>query len=188
MGSIIHVPHRPSSWAGMTSCDGLDAKHYAELNKQKKKRMQEEEKKEQERQEMIALAKKENKLRKKRNPDLIRTSQLICTNRETQDEYKKRFFQKYPDYPQDEFKKFVNMYYAVINKKKLIMVAPHSETIFLLRHLKTKNNDLALQFIKQLYTYAQTSPLKKGIKIECNKVLAENGKKELFILPTRNKK
>ena len=61
--------------------------------------------------------------KEKRTLCLIKYSQMIADDLENQGKYKRMFYAFYPDYPKDSFKKFVNMYYAIVKNKKFKYVA-----------------------------------------------------------------
>ena len=118
---------------------------------------------------------------------LIKYSQMIADDLENQGKYKRMFYAFYPDYPKENFKKFVNMHYAVVKNKKLKYVAPSREIRHLLTYFtKEAEHELLIRFINKLYRFESEYPdsVTPRVKKRCNQLLSSRNHAELFDLPT----
>ena len=118
---------------------------------------------------------------------LIKYSQMIADDLENQGKYKRMFYSFYPDYPKENFKKFVNMYYAIVKNKKLKYVAPSREIRHLLTYFtKEAEHELLIRFINKLYRFESEHPnsVTPRVKKRCNQLLANKNHAELFDMPT----
>lgn len=130
------------------------------------------------------IVSKVNKVNKeKRTLSLIKYSQLIAEDLENQSKYKGLFYSLYLDYPKDNFKKFVNMYYAIVKNKKLKYVASTREIVHLLLYFKRQNEqELLIRFIHKLYRFEKEQPgtITMRVQRRCNQMLASRKQAELF--------
>ena len=118
---------------------------------------------------------------------LIKYSQMIADDLENQGKYKRMFYAFYPDYPKENFKKFVNMYYAVVKNKKFKYVAQSREIRHLLSYFtKEAEHELLIRFINKLYRFESEHPnsVTPRVKKRCNQLLANKNHAELFDMPT----
>ena len=118
---------------------------------------------------------------------LIKHSQMIADDLENQVKYKGMFYAFYPDYPKENFKKFVNMYYAVVKNKKFKYVAQSREIRHLLSYFtKEAEHELLIRFINKLYRFESEHPdsVTPRVKKRCNQLLSSRNHAELFDLPT----
>ena len=114
---------------------------------------------------------------------LIKYSQMIADDLENQGKYKRMFYAFYPDYPKENFKKFVNMHYAVVKNKKLKYVAPSREIRHLLTYFtKEAEHELLIRFINKLYRFESEHPdsVTPRVKKRCNQLLVSKNHTELF--------
>lgn len=121
--------------------------------------------------------------KEKRTLCLIRYSQMIVDDIENQGEYKRMFYALYPDYPKDSFKKFVNMYYALVKNKKFKYVAPSREIVHLLSYFtRESDHELLLQLINKLYRFESEHPNSVTLRVKkrCNQLLVSKNQAELF--------
>lgn len=121
--------------------------------------------------------------KEKRTLCLIKYSQMIADDLENQGKYKRMFYALYPDYPKDSFKKFVNMYYAIVKNKKFKYVAPSREIVHLLSYFtREAEHELLLQFINKLYRFESEHPnsITPRVKKRCNQLLVSKNHTELF--------
>ena len=134
------------------------------------------------------IVSKANKVNKeKRTLCLIIYSQMIADDLENQGKYKRMFYAFYPDYPKENFKKFVNMYYAVVKNKKFKYVAQSREIRHLLSYFtKEAEHELLIRFINKLYRFESEYPdsVTPRVKKRCNQLLSSRNHAELFDLPT----
>ena len=118
---------------------------------------------------------------------LIKYSQMIADDLENQGKYKRMFYAFYPDYPKENFKKFVNMYYAIVKNKKLKYVAPSREIRHLLTYFtKEAEHELLIRFINKLYRFESEHPdsVTPRVKKRCNQLLSSRNLDELFDVRT----
>ena len=134
------------------------------------------------------IVSKANKVNKeKRTLCLIIYSQMIADDLENQGKYKRMFYALYPDYPKDSFKKFVNMYYAIVKNKKFKYVASSREIVHLLSYfIRESEHELLLQLINKLYRFESEHPNSVTLRVKkrCNQLLANKNHAELFDMPT----
>ena len=108
---------------------------------------------------------------------------MIADDLENQGKYKRMFYSFYPDYPKENFKKFVNMYYAIVKNKKLKYVAPSREIRHLLTYfIKEAEHELLIRFINKLYRFESEHPdsVTPRVKKRCNQLLSSRNLDELF--------
>ena len=118
---------------------------------------------------------------------LIKYSQMIADDLENQGKYKRMFYAFYPDYPKENFKKFVNMYYAVVKNKKFKYVAQSREIRHLLSYFtKEAEHELLIRFINKLYRFESEHPdsVTPRVKKRCNQLLSSRNLDELFDVRT----
>ena len=114
---------------------------------------------------------------------LIKYSQMIADDLENQGKYKRMFYAFYPDYPKENFKKFVNMYYAVVKNKKFKYVAQSREIRHLLSYFtKEAEHEFLIRFINKLYRFESEHPnsITPRVKKRCNQLLRSRNRDELF--------
>ena len=129
----------------------------------------------------VKIVSKVNK--EKRTICLIKYSQMIAGDLENQGKYKRMFYAFYPDYPKDSFKKFVNMYYAIVKNKKFKYVASSREITHLLSYFtREAEHELLLQFINKLYRFESEHPNSVTLRVKkrCNQLLVSKNHAELF--------
>jgi hypothetical protein len=121
--------------------------------------------------------------KEKRTLCLIKYSQMIADDLENQGKYKRMFYALYPDYPKDSFKKFVNMYYAIVKNKKFKYVASSREIVHLLSYFSRESeHELLLQLINKLYRFESEHPNSVTLRVKkrCNQLLVNKNYAELF--------
>ena len=121
--------------------------------------------------------------KEKRTLCLIKYSQMIADDLENQGKYKRMFYAFYPDYPKENFKKFVNMYYAVVKNKKFKYVAQSREIRHLLSYFtKEAEHEFLIRFINKLYRFESDHPnsITPRVKKRCNQLLRSRNRDELF--------
>ena len=129
----------------------------------------------------VKIVSKVNK--EKRTLCLIKYSQMIADDLENQGKYKRMFYAFYPDYSKDSFKKFVNMYYAIVKNKKFKYVASSREIAHLLSYFtREAEHELLLRFINKLYRFESEHPnsVTPRVKKRCNRLLVSQNHAELF--------
>ena len=125
--------------------------------------------------------------KEKRTLCLIKYSQMIADDLENQGKYKRMFYAFYPDYPKDSFKKYVNMYYALVKNKKFKYVAPSREIVHLLSYfIRESEHELLLQFIDKLYRFESEHPNSVTLRVKkrCNQLSVSRNHSEFFDVPT----
>ena len=108
---------------------------------------------------------------------------MIADDLENQGKYKRMFYAFYPDYPKENFKKFVNMYYAIVKNKKFKYVAQSREIRHLLSYFtKEAEHELLIRFINKLYRFESEHPdsVTPRVKKRCNQLLSSRNLDELF--------
>ncbi|OUL07652.1 hypothetical protein B0533_12910 [Sedimentibacter sp. SX930] len=121
--------------------------------------------------------------KEKRTHCLIKYSQMIADDLENQGKYKRMFYAFYPDYPTEHFKKFVNMYFAIVKNKKLKYVSPSREIVHLLLYFNREaEHELLMRFINKLYRFESEHPNSVTLRVKkrCNQLLSSRNHAEVF--------